>query len=125
MSEDRRRNNRHRKGGKGKARRHGGAPRATLVERHSKSDKLARQACRERFDAEPRPIAIPIEIEEPRQFSFVWENNPVDLKTESLLAAKVVRKGFGKHWYYSVYKINRCCPTSCFFIKLRSFFNKV
>ena len=93
MSEDSRRNNRHRRGGKGKPRRHGGAPRASLVERHSESDKEARQACQDRFDVKPRPIAIPKEIEEPRHFSFIWENNPVNLKTESILAAKVVRKG--------------------------------
>ncbi len=78
---------------KNKPRRYGGASKAALIERHAEYDAQAREAATKRFELDPRPIAIPEVIEEPREFHFQWENNPVKLKTEEVLAGEVVRKG--------------------------------
>ena len=64
-----------------------------LVERHIEFDSAAKNTANNRFSQTPLPIGIPEDFEEPRRFSFDWENNPVALKTESTLAAKVVRRG--------------------------------
>ena len=87
--------NQKRRGGKGsnKPRRHGGPSKATLIERHAEFDLAAKDAAKGRFSKQPRPIGIPKDFEEPRHFSFEWPNTPVSLKTESILAGKVVRKG--------------------------------
>ena len=66
---------------------------ALLIERHAEYDSAAKKAANERFSQSPLPIAIPEDFEEPRRFSFDWENNPVSLKTEAILADKVVRRG--------------------------------
>ena len=94
MADGQKRNRSRRKGkGSSKPKRYGGPSRANLLERHAEFDAAAKLSARSRFDAKPRPIGIPKEIEEPRHFSFEWSNNPVALKTESNLASKVVRKG--------------------------------
>ena len=94
MADGQKRNRSRRKGrGSSKPKRYGGPSRANLLERHAEFDAAAKLSARSRFDAKPRPIGIPKEIEEPRNFSFEWSNNPVALKTESTLASKVVRKG--------------------------------
>ena len=76
-----------------KPKQHGGTAKHLLIERHAEYDTAAKKAANERFSQNPLPIAIPEDFEEPRRFSFEWENNPVTLKTESVLAAKVVRRG--------------------------------
>ena len=94
MADGQKRNRSRRKGkGSSKPKRYGGPSKANLLERHAEFDAAAKLSARSRFDAKPRPIGIPKEIEEPRHFSFEWSNNPVALKTESNLASKVVRKG--------------------------------
>ena len=94
MADGQKRNRSRRKGkGSSKPKRYGGPSRANLLERHAEFDAAAKLSARSRFEAKPRPIGIPEEIEEPRLFSFEWSNNPVALKTESTLASKVVRKG--------------------------------
>ena len=94
MADGQKRNRSRRKGkGSSKPKRYGGPSKANLLERHAEFDAAAKLSARSRFDAKPRPIGIPKEIEEPRHFSFEWSNNPVALKTESTLASKVVRKG--------------------------------
>ena len=94
MADGQKRNRSRRKGkGSSKSKRYGGPSRTNLLERHAEFDAAAKLSARSRFDAKPRPIGIPKEIEEPRLFSFKWSNNPVALKTESTLASKVVRKG--------------------------------
>ena len=94
MADGGNRNRSRRKGrGSSKPKRYGGPSRANLIERHAEFDAAAKLSAKSRFDAKPRPIGIPKEIEEPRLFSFEWSNNPVALKTESTLASKVVRKG--------------------------------
>tara|TARA_B100000459_G_C8571325_1_gene198821 strand:- start:119 stop:1195 length:1077 start_codon:yes stop_codon:yes gene_type:complete len=94
MADGQKRNRSRRKGkGSSKPKRYGGPSRTNLLERHAEFDAAAKLSARSRFDAKPRPIGIPKEIEEPRHFSFEWSNNPVALKTESTLASKVVRKG--------------------------------
>ena len=94
MSEGNNRKKRPRKRkGSNKPKRHGGAPKADLKQRFAKYDSDARSMAQSRFELEPRPIAIPEELEEPRSFSFEWTNRPVSLKTESVLAGQVVRKG--------------------------------
>ena len=72
---------------------HGGTAKHLLIERHAEYDSAAKKAANERFSQNPLPIAIPEDFEEPRHFSFDWENNPVSLKTEAILADKVVRRG--------------------------------
>ena len=76
-----------------KPKQHGGAAKHLLIERHAEYDTAAKMAANERFSQNPLPIAIPEDFEEPRHFSFNWENNPVSLKTEAILADKVVRRG--------------------------------
>ncbi len=76
-----------------KPKQHGGPAKDLLIERHAEYDSAAKKAANERFLQNPLPIAIPEDFEEPRRFSFEWGNNPVTLKTESVLAAKVVRRG--------------------------------
>ena len=94
MAEEERRNQKRRGGkGQGKPRRYGGPSKTALIERHAEFDTAAKVSAKSRFDAKPRPIGIPENLEEPRHFSFEWPNTPVALKTESLLADKVVRKG--------------------------------
>ena len=94
MADGQKRNRSRRKGkGSSKSKRYGGPSRTNLLERHAEFDAAAKLSARSRFDAKPRPIGIPKEIEAPRHFSFEWSNNPVALKTESNLASKVVRKG--------------------------------
>ena len=84
--------NRRRKPKK-KPKAHGGPPRSELIARHSEFDKSAKDAANNRFDQSPLPIGIPEDTPTPGHFSFEWENNPVSLKTESILAGKVVRRG--------------------------------
>ena len=84
--------NRRRKPKK-KPKAHGGPPKNELIARHSEFDKLAKETANNRFDQSPLPIGIPEDTPTPGHFSFEWENNPVSLKTESILASKVVRKG--------------------------------
>jgi hypothetical protein len=87
--------NKSRRSGKdsSKPRRYGGTSKTTLLERHAEFDAAAKLSAKSRFDVNPRPIGIPKDTGEPRLFSFEWPNKPVALKTESLLASKVVRKG--------------------------------
>ena len=96
MAEDRPNDNRRRHSNrqkKSKPRHHGGPKKESLLERHAEFDSKARGDALERFDVSPLPMGIPEDHEPPRNFSFTWENNPVDLSTESILAKKVVRKG--------------------------------
>ena len=90
---DGKKRNQNRRGGSKKPRRHGGPSKTTLLERHAEFDAAAKTSAEERFSISPLPIGIPKDFEEPRRFSFQWKNNPVSLKTESIMAAKVVRKG--------------------------------
>ncbi len=76
-----------------KPKRHGGTAKNLLIERHSEYDSAAKESAKNRFAKSPLPIGIPEDFEEPRHFSFEWKNDPVSLKTESILAAKVVRRG--------------------------------
>lgn len=76
-----------------KPKQHGGTAKHLLIERHAEYETAAKKAANERFAQNPLPIAIPEDFEEPRRFSFKWENNPVTLETESVLASKVVRRG--------------------------------
>jgi len=92
MAEEKKRN-RNRRGSGKKPRRHGGPSKTALLERHAEFDAAAKKSSEERFSISPLPIGIPKDFEEPKRFSFEWMNNPVSLKTESVLAAKVVRKG--------------------------------
>ncbi len=84
--------NRRRKPEK-KPKAHGGPPKNELIASHSEFDKSAKQTANNRFNQSPLPIGIPEDTPTPGHFSFDWENNPVSLKTESILASKVVRKG--------------------------------
>ena len=94
MSEGNNRKKRPRKKkGSNKPKRHGGPPKSDLKQRFAKYDSDARKMAQSRFELEPRPIAIPEELEEPRSFSFEWSNRPGRLNTESVLAGQVVRKG--------------------------------
>ena len=72
---------------------HGGPPKKSLLERHQEYDNSAKESALNRFNISPLPIGIPEDLPQPGNFSFEWENNPVSLKTESILAGKVVRKG--------------------------------
>ena len=72
---------------------HGGPAKASLIERHSEYDSAAKETAMNRFSKSPLPIGIPEDFATPGHFSFEWENNPVSLKTESILASKVVRRG--------------------------------
>ena len=92
---DGKKHNRNRRGGNGgkKPRRHGGPAKSSLIERHAEFDAAAKTSAEGRFSIKPLPIGIPSDFEEPRRFTFEWLNKPVSLKTESELAAKVVRKG--------------------------------
>ncbi len=76
-----------------KPKRHGGSAKNLMVERHAEFDSAAKIAAKNRFAQSPLPIGIPKNMETPRHFSFEWENNPVALKTEAMLATKVVRRG--------------------------------
>ena len=76
-----------------KSRSHGGPKRETLLKRHAEFDSNARDFALARFDITPLPMGIPEDFEQPKTFSFNWENHPVGLPTESILAGKVVRKG--------------------------------
>ena len=94
MADERKRTHKRRSGkSRKKPKRHGGPSRTTLLERHAEFDAAAKVSAKGRFSASPLPIGIPEDCEEPRHFSFEWTNNPVTLKTEAELAAKVVRKG--------------------------------
>ena len=86
-------NSNRRRKPKNKPKKHGGPQKKELIARHSEFDKSAKEAANNRFDQSPLPIGIPADIPNPGHFSFDWENNPVSLKTESILAGKVVRKG--------------------------------
>ena len=86
-------NSNRRRKPKKKPKAHGGPPKSELIARHSEFDKLAKETANNRFDQSPLPIGIPEDTPTPGHFSFEWENNPVSLKTESILAGKVVRKG--------------------------------
>lgn len=86
-------NSNRRRKPKKKPKAHGGPPKNELIARHSEFDKLAKESANKRFDQSPLPIGIPEGAPTPGHFSFEWENNPVSLKTESILAGKVVRKG--------------------------------
>lgn len=76
-----------------KPKRHGGPAKKIVLERNAELNQAAKLAARQRFDTEPKPIGIPEDIPKPKEFSFVWENNPVPLKTEALVASRVIRKG--------------------------------
>ena len=86
-------NSNRRRKTKKKTKAHGGPPKSELVARHLEFDKSAKESANNRFDKSPLPIGIPEDTPAPGHFSFSWENNPVSLKTESVLASKVVRKG--------------------------------
>lgn len=86
-------NSNRRRKPKKKPKAHGGPPKSELISRHSEFDKAAKEAATNRFDQSPLPIGIPEDAPTPGHFSFDWDNNPVSLKTESILASKVVRKG--------------------------------
>ena len=76
-----------------KPKRHGGPAKKIVLERNAELNQAAKLAARQRFDTEPKPIGIPEDIPRPKEFSFVWENNPVPLKTEAHIASRVIRKG--------------------------------
>lgn len=46
-----------------------------------------------RFERAPRPMAIPVDIEEPKTFHLEWKVTPVPLKSEEQVAGWVVKKG--------------------------------
>lgn len=46
-----------------------------------------------RFEREPRPMAIPADMDEPKTFHLEWKVTPVPLKSEEQVAGWVVKKG--------------------------------
>jgi len=73
--------------------RYGGPKRAGQEERFASEIKRMETQAEHRFNASPRPMAIPTELDEPRTFHLEWAVSPVPLTTEEKVAAWVVQRG--------------------------------
>lgn len=78
---------------KKKKRSYGGTPIEIMKERNAQKDEDARISARGLYSREDTAMAIPSDLSEVRKFTFDWHSNPIPLKTEEQIAAKVVRKG--------------------------------
>ena len=76
-----------------KKKRYGGPKKKLLEERSAEYNSKARSSATSRFSMSPLPIGIPNDFENPSDFSFEWENNPVSLDTEGRIAGLVVKRG--------------------------------
>ena len=76
-----------------KKKRYGGPKKKLLEERSAEYKSNARSAAKSRFSLSPLPIGIPNNFENPTDFSFEWDNNPVSLNTEGRIAGLVVKRG--------------------------------
>ncbi len=78
---------------KRKNNRYGTVRKSILIERSSEYVKSVQSKALERFELKQRPMGFPVDMDEPRNFSFEWKNSPVPLKDEETLAKFVLRKG--------------------------------
>ena len=84
---------RGRQQGRRNKRRYGGPRKANLLEQHAKEVKRMEVMAEKRFERMPRPMAIPVDIDEPKTFHLEWKVTPVPLKSEEQVAGWVVKKG--------------------------------
>lgn len=89
----RKRNGSRPKKSNSKSKKYGNSPKKELIKRHFEYNENAKKKATNRFDANPLPIGIPKDFENPENHQFNWKNKPVPLKTEERLAKVVVRKG--------------------------------
>ena len=73
--------------------RYGNTKKSVLLERSQSYIEEVERKANNRFDRDVKPLGFPDAALEPASHSFDWQNNPVPLKDEELLAKFVIRKG--------------------------------
>ena len=90
-SNRRNRSNRHRSSSS--KQRYGGPKRQQQEEKFASLSKQMNAKAEARFNRQPKPMAIPNDVDSPKTFHLEWTVSPVPLKAEERVAGWVVKRG--------------------------------